>query len=275
MASVPLVKCVAIAVWLTTPIAWADGGAPGISRPQLTRQLSDALEAFDRGSALLRSAPDEALGAFRQARDKFQAVVDAGIENGQLYYNLGNTHLRLGEIGRAIADYRRAERLTPRDSRLQANLRFARSLRRDHIVVSGERTLLQAVFFWHYAVPLRARTTAAMVGYGLFWLLLLVQQFWPRVKVGYAALACLAVWVVLLVSVAVDLPSRSGLTEGVVVADEVIVRKGNGEAYRPQFEQPLHEGVEFKVAELRGGWVHIELADGNQGWVREQEVELF
>jgi hypothetical protein len=275
MASVPLVKCVAIAAWLTTTIAWADGGAPGISRPQLMRQLSDALEAFDRGSALLTSAPDEALGAFREARDKFQAVVDTGIENGQLYYNLGNTHLRLGEIGRAIADYRRAERLTPRDSRLRANLRFARSLRRDHIVASGERTLLQAVFFWHYSLTLRARTTAAMVGYGLFWLLLLVQQLWPRVRVGYAALACLAVWGVLLVSVAVDLPSQSGLTEGVVVADEVIVRKGNGEAYRPQFEQPLHEGVEFKVAELRGGWIHIELADGNQGWVREHEVELF
>ena len=80
---------------------------------------------------------------------------------------------------------------------------------------------------------------------------------------------------VLLVSVAIDLPSQSGLTEGVLVTDEVVVHKGNGEAYGPQFEQPLHEGVEFKVAELRAGWIHIELADGNQGWVREREVELF
>jgi len=53
------------------------------------------------------------------------------------------------------------------------------------------------------------------------------------------------------------------------------VRKGNGEGYAPQFEQPLHEGVEFTILEQRGGWMHIELTDGNSGWVRQREVELF
>ncbi|MBU0618348.1 MAG: tetratricopeptide repeat protein [Planctomycetes bacterium] len=274
-AAAPLVKYVAAAALLTTTIAQADEGARGVSRPQLILQLSDAREAFDRGSALLASAPDDAMAAFREARDKFQAVVDTGIENGQLYYNLGNTHLRLGEIGEAIADYRRAQRLTPGDSRLKANLRFARSLRRDHIVASGERALVQTVFFWHTALPARVRASAALVGYGLFWLLLVAQQLWPRARIRAAALVCLALWVVLLVSVATDLPSQSGLTEGVLVADEVVVRKGNGEAYRPQFEEPLHEGVEFKMSELRGDWIHIELADGSQGWVRAHEAELF
>lgn len=268
-------KYVAAAALLTTTIAQADEGARGVSRPQLILQLSDAREAFDRGSALLASAPDDAMAAFREARDKFQAVVDTGIENGQLYYNLGNTHLRLGEIGEAIADYRRAQRLTPGDSRLKANLRFARSLRRDHIVASGERALVQTVFFWHTALPARVRASAALVGYGLFWLLLVAQQLWPRARIRAAALVCLALWVVLLVSVATDLPSQSGLTEGVLVANEVVVRKGNGEAYRPQFEEPLHEGVEFKMSELRGDWIHIELADGSQGWVRAHEAELF
>ena len=80
-------------------------GRPGeVSRAHLILKLSDALESFDRGSALVHRAPDEALAVFRRAHDEFQAVVDAGIDNGQLYYNLGNTYLRLGEIGLAIAD---------------------------------------------------------------------------------------------------------------------------------------------------------------------------
>ena len=101
------------ALLLSAPALFAQEESPSreASRPQLVRQLSDALHAFDHGSALLKRAPDEALSAFRQAGDQFQRVVDAGIENGQLYYNLGNTHLRLGEIGRAIAAYRRAQRL--------------------------------------------------------------------------------------------------------------------------------------------------------------------
>ena len=31
----------------------------------------------------------------------------------------------------------------------------------------------------------------------------------------------------------------------------------------------------MRAVEQRGGWVRIELADGNQGWVREREVELL
>jgi hypothetical protein len=129
--------------------------------------------------------------------------------------------------------------------------------------------------FWHYWLPLRTRATVTMVGYGAFWLLLVAGQVWPRTRVRYPALACFALWVVLATSVALDLPSRRGLASGVLVANNVVVYKGNGEAYGPQFEQPLHEGVEFRVLEKRGGWIHIELADGSQGWVREQEAELF
>ena len=272
------IKYSAILALLALPpplIAQREGKARESSQPQLILQLSNALESFDRGSALMKSAPDVALAAFRQARDKLESVVDAGIDNGLLYYNLGNTHVRLGEIGEAIADYRRAERLIPNDQRLKANLQFARSLMRDHIEPSGKRTFLRTVFFWHYSWPLRARRTAAMIGYGLFWLLLAVRALRPRVNAGYALLVCLAFWVLQGASVAIDLRSQNRPSEGVLVANDVVVRKGNGEGYDPQFDQPLHEGVEFRVIEQRGGWLRIELADGNQGWVRNREVELF
>jgi len=273
--SIKYVAIMALLAPLPPLMARGEGKAREVSQPQLILQLSNALESFDHGSALLNNAPDEALAAFRQARDGLESVVDAGIDNGPLYYNLGNTHLRLGEIGAAIADYRRAQRLIPNDRRLKANLQFARSLMRDHIEPSGKRTFLRTVFFWHYSWPLRARKTAAMIVYGLFWLLLVVRVRWPRVNAGYAALACLAFWPLLGVSVAIDLRSQSRPSKGVLVANDVVVRRGNGEGYAAQFEQPLHEGVEFKLIEQRGGWLRIELADGNQGWVRSREVELF
>lgn len=272
------IKCVVIVASLVPAsalIAHAQDRAPDTSERQLVLLLSDALASFDRGSMLLQTAPDEALDAFQRARDGFQAVVDAGIDNGRLYCNLGNTHLRLGEIGEAIAEYRRAERLTPNDERLIPNLQFARSLTRDRIEPSGKRTFLRTVFFWHYSWPLRARGIATMIGYELFWLLLAVMVLSHRVGLRYVTLALLALWVTLGVSVVIDLSSRSEPTEGVLVVNDVVVRKGNGESYDPQFDQSLHEGVEFGLLERRGGWIRIELADGNEGWVREREVELF
>jgi hypothetical protein len=273
--SIEWVVILASLVPAPAPIAQMEDRPRDLSRSQLMLQLSGALEAFDRGSALMNDTPDEALAAFRQAHDKFQAVVDAGIDNGKLYYNLGNTHLRLGELGAAIADYRRAERLRPNDQRLIANLRFARSLTHDHIEPTGKHTFLRTVFFWHYSWPPQTRKTAAMIGYALFWLFLMVKALFPRVRIGYPALVCLLLWMALGLSVSIDLPSGSGSVEGVLVANDVVVRKGNGEGYDPKFRQPLHEGVEFKVIERRGGWLRIELADGNQGWVRVREVELL
>jgi len=238
-------------------------------------ELGDAIRSFDRGSELLKSAPEEALIAFREAHDKFHAVANAGIENGLLYYNLGNTHLRLGEIGAAIADYRRAQRLIPGDERLKANLRFARSLRRDNIADSGKRTLTKTLLVWHRSLPLPTRMTIALLVYGLFWLVLLIRLVSRSAVLGYIGVICLVGWLSLGLSVSVDYYSQGRTSEGVLVSKEVVVRKGNGAAYERQFEEPLHEGLEFRVVEQRRGWIEIELPDGNRGWVRECDVELF
>ncbi len=268
-----LLSTLLLSVWASPVMAQTE--ARSKSRSQLMLELSDAIRSFDRGSELLRTAPEEALAAFREAHDKFHAVASAGIENGQLYYDLGNTHLRLGEIGAAIADYRRARRLIPGDERLTANLRFARSLRRDNIEDSGKRTLIKTLFVWHRSLPFRTRKTIALVAYGLFWLALLIRLAPRSPALGYAVLICLAGWLSFGVSVGVDLYSQRRLTEGVLVRNQVVVRKGNGEGYEPQYKQPLHEGVEFTVVEQRRGWIEIELRDGSRGWVRQRDVELF
>jgi Tetratricopeptide repeat len=237
--------------------------------------LSGGLRSFDRGSAELARDPNAALAAFREARDAFQRVIDGGVRSAALYYNLGNTHVRLGEVGEAIAAYRKSLRLNPADEKVLSNLRFARSLTQDQIAASGEHALLHTVFSWHYALPLRTRVVVASVFYVAFWLLLIVRRFHARVDLRYLLLATLVVWGPMVCSVGVTLRSEGRVTEGVVVSPEVIVRTGNGEGYARQFSQPLHEGVEFRVVEDRGAWVHVELPDGNTGWVRREDVALF
>lgn len=47
-------------------------------------------------------------GRFEEAIDGYGQLLDAGYRNGQLYYNLGNAHFRLNQVGRAILNYERA-----------------------------------------------------------------------------------------------------------------------------------------------------------------------
>ena len=236
--------------------------------PQQRREvLAEAQQAYDRGVEILRSRPDEAAEQFRLAAARFQMLVDDGVANGRLYYNLGNAYLQAGEVGRAILQYRRAERFIAGDDRLEGNLRYARSLRRDQIAPSGERALADALLSWHHTTSATTRMWVFAVAYVLFWLLLISWIFRRAGLWRYVAGGCAVLWIACGASLAVELTSIGENLDGVILRDEVIVRKGNGEGFAPQFEQPLHEGVEFSVMEKRGDWLSIELPDGKTGWI--------
>jgi len=260
-------------------LLWVAGGGVAwsaeLSAEQRVETLNEALRAFDRGSGLRSSDPHAAGRAFSESAEKFQLLVDTGLRNGALFYNLGNACLRAGELGRAILNYRRAERLIPGDGQLEANLAFARSLRQDQIPVSGSSAFLRTLFAWHFKVPLRTRYALGLGAYVMFWALLVARIYWPGLRWGYAALPCLVVWLTLGVSLASEVTVQSKDREGVLVVREAIVRKGNGDGFEPQFAQPLHEGVEFSVLERRRDWLHVELPDGKAGWIRAAQAELI
>lgn len=245
-----------------------------LTRAQQTEILDEANRAFDRGAEVRGSNSADSTAAFREAADRFQLLVDSGVRNGKLYYNLGNACFESGQIGRAILNYRRAEKLIPGDGRLEHNLQYARSLRRNQIEVAGRRAFLQTLFFWHYNTSLRSRYHVGLALYLLFWLMVLARPYLPSFPWRFALVPMAALWLALGVSVGTDLlaPHRA---EGVVLTDNTVVRKGNGERFDPQFKQPLCEGVEFTLIEQRREWWCIELPDGKTGWIRADQAELI
>lgn len=265
----------AVLVLLLGSAQAGDASPAELSQVQLASLLDDGLAAFDRGAALAKRSPQEARTAFCEAADQFQQIVDAGLENGQLYYNLGNARLKCGQTGLAIADYLRARKLTPGDARLKENLAYARSLCRYNIPDSGRRAAARTIFFWHYDTPLRTRLLAGLTAYLLFWLCMIARMLVRRIRWTYPAAACLVIWVTLGISVGLDLRHQAAHHEGVIIANDVVVRKGNAVDYDPQFEQTLSEGVEFEVVEQRGSWLHVRLADGNEGWIQHNQAEII
>ena len=85
----------------------------------------------------------------------------------------------------------------------------------------------------------------------------------------------LVVWLVAGASVAVESYDRATTRAGVTTADDIVVRKGNGDGYDRQFEETLQPGVEFVVIDQRPGWYKVELPDGSEGWLRQSEAEII
>ena len=102
---------------------------------------------YNEANALYRA------GDFAAARHMYLEVVDAGVEDARIYYNLGNACFKSGQLGEAILWYERARRLLPHDEDIEANLRFANLVKqdRDPQTEDGLNALvaaLVAAYFW-------------------------------------------------------------------------------------------------------------------------------
>ena len=232
--------------------------------------------SFRQANELLQTDPAKARGLFEKAASSFETIAsEGGIENGRLFYNIGNVYFRLGDTGKAILNYRRAERFIPNDLNLQQNLNYARGRCVDKIEPKPQTQVLRTVFFWHYDLGGNSRAWLLAGMAGLLWLsagtYLLKRKSWLR----YAALSCGGLSLLLACSLAVDAYHQANDRPGVILEAEVIGRKGDSATFEPTFKEPLHMGVEFNLVEERQGWLHIELADGRRCWIPASAAGLI
>lgn len=255
--------------------ALGGGAAPASPPSGLAAEFDRAIEELDQAQEIRGANPDRARQLLNSAAQRLESLLAAGIDNGYLEYNLGNTYLQLSDVGRAILHYRRAQRLIPRDPLLAENLGVARARMLLNLPPARNSAVYRGLFFWHYQTSPSGRYVVALAGYVLFWILLAVRAMAPRtgllVAAVLAAIMCLAAGG----SLAVQRWQDRTAPDAVVIANDVAVYKGPGNTYQKQFEQPLQAGVEVSVREERGDWRRIELSDGLAGWVPQSTIELI
>ena len=115
---------------------------------------------------------------YGEAIERYRQLIAEGFDSGQLHYNLGNAFLRSGDLGRAIASYRRAQRRRPRDEDLRANLAFARKSAKDAIQPPEPSRVLSTLFFWHFGMSPAELAVAAAILSLLFWGCLALRVRW-------------------------------------------------------------------------------------------------
>lgn len=257
---------------------WLAGGIPataGLTEMEASALLVEGGGLFQQANELSASAPDEARELYLKSAMRFERLVrDGGVANGKLYYNIGNAYFRAGDLGRGILNYRRAEQFIPNDTNLQQNLAFARSRRKDSLGEKEEERVFRTLMFWHYDFSFSQRFGLFTVVFVALWGAAAARLFAPRPFlrwiIGIAAVLALTLGISLLVEARALRQERPG----VVLAEEVVARKGDSTTYEASFRDPLHAGTEFLVVEEREQWIHAELPDGRRCWLPSRDVGL-
>ena len=214
-------------------------------------------------------------GQYAEASAIYEVIIESGLHHSSVYYNLGNAYFKQGDLGRAILNYRRAQRLNPRDVDIAANLSIARAQTVDQLEAPAEGGLSDLVKIAEEWLTLREATLLALTLWlliGFLAVLALLKPVWRRW--GGIGMGMLAVFLVIgLISMANRSYTEQNYPPAVIVAQEVDVTSGPGTSAQYLVEFTLHTGAEVSLIESRSGWGRISLPGDLQGWVPAEAVE--
>lgn len=230
--------------------------ASTLSKDDVIRLFTEANGIYVQASKLIAAKnTEEASQKLKEAVLQYETILSNGFKNGQIYYNLGNAYYRQGELGRAVLNYRKAQRLMPRSADLDANLRLAKSAIEDKELSNEIPVVIKRMFFWFFIL---SRNELILLSVSLYLVLMMLTlsliilkyPWLKRLVIGFSA--CLFVAVV---STGIKIYEEQGVRHGVVVATKCQVRYGPGEEYEPKFE--IHNGAECIVEDEKNGWYKV------------------
>lgn len=210
-----------------------------------------------------------AAGDFSAAQDAYQTIVNQGGMDASVLYNLGNCHLKQGDIGWAILRYRQAIRIAPHDPDIIANLDVARSLVPDKIENSEASGI--GVLLTRYASGLGSLMLTLLTA--VTWLLtcgIIVVSAYSRRRRTRRKLTRVAICMgILFLGFSTLLTALvyeyHGIEYAVAVGDPVIARGGPGEHFTEVYQQ--QPGYEMKIKRYQDGYAEVSLANGYTAWV--------
>ena len=218
-----------------------------------------------------------AAGQWQNALNCYQMIEGEGLVSDDLYYNIGNTFLKLQDNAHAILYYERALKLNPSHADAAHNLEIVRQMTLDKIDEVPDFIL---VSWFHNLRQGLSANAWAWITLGLLLLagilLTVFRSGAPRSlrKVSFI-LSCI-VLVLAIFTFIFSLQQKRAVTRqdsAIVTAPVCSVKSSPAEGGKTVFV--LHEGTKVRLLDDVGDWARIEIADGRQGWAQGSTFEII
>lgn len=224
---------------------------------------ADAAVDFDQANKFYEE------GKFRDAAESYGKILATGTSSAPLLFNLGNARFKAGDIGQAIAAYRQAAQLSPRDPDLNANLQFARGR------VTGPTLKSSLLHRSIESLTTNEWTLLAMVPVWLWFALLVARQIRPALKKPLRNTTVTVGIVALLACAALVIALNDRLNEKTVVVTtrDAVARFGPFTESQSAFT--ANNGAEFRLLDVKNDWVQVTDGGRTFGWLKTNAVVVL
>lgn len=236
----------------------------------LSASAHDSLKVWKEAAAQHYKAAN-----YEAAIQAYNNMLPLEEESPQIYYNLGNAYYKDGQIAKAILNYERALLLKPNYEDAAFNLEMARAATIDKIDEMKSFFLadwVNSVSNW------MSSNSWAMLSIGSFTLMLcfiFAYVFMKKTiirKTGFfGALFLLLISVASFGLSSVQKSKATNRLYAIVMAPSTTATSTPDENGTKLFV--LHEGTKVKIKDKLNIWLKIQLSDGNEGWVKLEDIE--
>ncbi len=208
-------------------------------------------------------------GKFSDAANAYETILKTGGQSPVLLFNYANAEFKTGNLGKAIAAYRRAEHLSPRDSEIRANLAFVQNQVQGATIHEGR---------WQGWLGQLTLNEWTLLGAGAFWLtvlLLAASQIRPALGPKLRGATRWAVVLTILSGAVLGLQAAQHFSKltAVVATAEATARSGPFDDAQTAFS--ARDGAELSVLDRHDDWVQVVDGSGKIGWLPVKQVEIL
>lgn len=216
-------------------------------------------------------------GEYREASERYEALVELGVRDADVFYDLGMAYARQGRHGRAIAAFERALRARPGDAEAARALARSRELlasrraeREGEATMTSRGALGEAVFG---TISVDALGWAVLLLDALFFAalgaLLFVRRETARLALGIAAPLLGIALAVAGVGLAVRTGALEEGTPAIVVRDRAPLREGPRADASERAQ--AREGDRASILARDGEWARVRIGT-REGWIESERV---
>ena len=193
-----------------------------------------------------------------------------------VYYNLGNSYYKQGEIARAILNYERALLIAPNNDDIQFNLELARSKAVDKNALVTELFLIRWIRGFMTILSADGWAKGAILCYIVLILCLTIFIFAKSKKTKkniFIFALFSAVGAIVANIIAANLTKEMELHENAIVMEPSVTIRSTPSVNGTELFI-LHEGKKVKIKDdSMKDWKEIEIEDGNIGWLPASAIE--
>ena len=214
-------------------------------------------------------------GDFAKAITLYNSIIGSGYENGEIYYNLGNSYYQTGDLVSTIVNYERALKFIPGDNDLLDNLKIVKLS-----LIDKEEAEKPDPFFNIIGKLRNLFNIYSVRSYFIISLVLMSILLSLSILFKYSVIAKILNIINIFIFVAFlflgyfyyDISSELSRKFAVVNFDKISVLSSPDENVNSKELFFLHIGTKVELLRSNNDWFEISLPGDKIGWIKKDSV---